>query len=389
MKYTGVVIADIHIGAIPIQKIDDELDTIFFNHLRNMVKLDFLIIDGDLFDKKLFLCDDGSSYIFKFINKLKPICILNNTKVRIVYGTESHDADQYDCFSSLTPEVDINIIKYVHEEELFPDFHVLYIPEEYIIDKKEHYGDFFKNEKKYNYIFGHGIIREAMREAAISNETKSARKKVPVFSTVELKKMCKGQTYFGHYHVNTDMDDVFYVGSFTRWQFGEEGAKGFYELTCNTKKNIYENKFVENTICDIYTTIPFGYNNSIFKSDEILDKELSRVDEIIKTNALEHVRFEFNIPKDYENPEYLINYLKERYKNNTKIKINLVHGYVEEKKRKDSKNIEEDKHSFIFDKNMDIVEKTRLFISLEYGAELRDEDINMYLNSPLSEILSL
>ena len=70
-----------------------------------------------------------------------------------------------------------------------------------------------------------------MKEAATQIENKSSnRKSVPVFSTAELRRICKGQVYFGHYHINTDLDDIYYVGSFTRWQFGEEGRKGFYKV---------------------------------------------------------------------------------------------------------------------------------------------------------------
>ena len=120
-----------------------------------------------------------------------------------MYGTESHECNQYDILSLLKIYDKIRVIKQVTEEELLPGLNVLYLPEEHILDKKEYYKEFFEEDQKYDYIFGHGIIREAMKEAAVQNDTSSdKRKKVPVFSTAEFRRICKGQTYFGHYHVN-------------------------------------------------------------------------------------------------------------------------------------------------------------------------------------------
>ena len=385
-KYNGLVIADVHVGAIAIEKLYDEFYHMVIKRI-DKDNLDFIIICGDWFDHKLFLNDKESYYSYKIIQDLID-ATRDDIKIRFVYGTESHECDQYDIISTVSNR-DIRVIKYVDKEELFPGVNVLYLPEEHIGNKEEYYKEFFK-KKEYDYVFGHGIIRESMKMAALSVENStSKRKKVPVFSSGELRYICKGETYFGHYHVNTDMDDVYYVGSFTRWQFGEEEPKGYYKITVDTKKKTYDNEFVENTMAEMYVTIRYGYNNPVFKSVDAMEKKLKDVDNIVDSHMLDHVRFQFNIPKDSENPEFIMNYIRERYKFKDNIKIGFEHGYIEEKKKQEKEKVKEenDKYSFIFDKNMPFQNKVSLFINIDYEKDVSPDDVDIYLNKPLNEIV--
>ena len=388
-KYNGVVISDVHVGAIPIEKLYQEYKYQFIDRIKKMKDLDYVIICGDWFDHKLFLNEKESYYSYKMIQDLIDVC-KKDIKIRFVYGTESHECNQYDIISTIT-RVDIKVIKYVEEEELFPDLHILYVPEEHILDKKEYYKKYFNNEKKYDYVFGHGIIREGMREAAVKNDNQgSKRKKVPVFSTAELRKICKGQVFFGHYHVNTDLDDVFYVGSFTRWEFGQEEPKGFYEINCDIEKEKYKEKFIENTMAEIFQTISYGYQNPVFQNVDSMEKKLNEIDKLIDTKAFDNIRFQFNIPSDCENPEFIMNYIKERYKFKENIKVNFTHGYIEEKRKHEKEELkkENDKYAFIFDKNMPFENKTAYFINIEYNREIPVERVSCYLYQPLNEILT-
>lgn len=392
MKYKGFIISDIHVGRMNIEKLYDEFTKQFINKLKDNKKIDFIIICGDFFDHKLFLNDKESVYAYNMILDIMNACN-SNTKIRLVYGTESHECNQYDIVTKLAKinNYDIKLIKYACEEELFPNMHILYLPEEHVYDKNEYYQDFFKEDKKYNYIFGHGIIREAMKEAAVNVETKTnKRKKVPVFSTAEFRRICKGETYFGHYHINTDMNDVFYVGSFSRWQFGEEEPKGFYEIEYNIDKNEYNHKFIQNTMADIYKTIPFGYKNKVFDNMDNMHHELDKIDNLVKGKLFDHVRFDFNIPKECENPEFIINYLNERYKFNDNIKVEITHGYIEDRRKQQKEEVKKDndKYSFIFDKNLKIEDKTSMFISIEYNRNISSDKISTYLFEPLNKIIN-
>lgn len=389
MKYKGLVIADIHIGAFSIEKLYQEFTYRFIEYIKNMKRIDFIIFAGDLFDHKLFLNQKESYYAYRMIQEMIEVCP-KDIKIRFVYGTESHECGQYSIFSTIQ-NTDIKIIKTVEEEELFPDCKVLYLPEEYCYDKKDYYKKYFEKEKEYDYIFGHGIIREAMKMAAVSNDNSGKkRKKVPSFTTAELNHMCKGQTFFGHYHVHTEMDDVYYVGSFSRWKYGEEEDKGFYEISYDTEKNTYNENFVINDLAPIYRTMRYGYKNNLFKDMDSLEKGMTGIEKMIKNDVMDHMRFMFNIPTEAENPEFMMEYIQKRFKFDENIKIEFENGYIKEKKKKQSEKIKEenDKYAFIFDKNMKFENKVAYFISIEYDKKINIENISNYLYKPLNEILS-
>lgn len=390
-KYTGVIIADVHFGAIDDKRLLEELQNGFIQTLDNMSSLDFVIIDGDLFHKKLSLSDNTSWASYYFLNAVCMICVEKRAKLRIVYGTDSHEWNQYRTFfgSICYDKLDYDIIYHARDEELFPDVNVLYLPEEQIQSKDEYYSEYFNNEKYYNFVFGHGVVREAMREASVSLDNKSARKKVPVFSTAEFFKICKGQTFFGHYHVNTSfMDAFYYVGSYTRWQFGEETPKGFYITEFDTIKDSYKATFIENKMAEKYVTFSYGYQDNVFKSLDQIEGELDRVDGLITNNTYDHIRYEFNIPEDHDNPEAYINYLKERYKFNDKIKVNVVNGYVEAKREKSKENIRERQENFGFirDKSIPMNEKVSLYLDATKEAEIKSERVAMYMDKDVNQI---
>lgn len=390
MKIKGLVFADLHIGVMNLTQQYREIENVLFASIKKY-KPDFIISLGDFFDHKASLNDSLSYYSFLVFTKIISICeeIGINPKIRFVYGTESHEWKQYKIIETAKTNLDIKVIHYCEEEELFPDFNVLYIPEEHIYNKSEYYEKYLSNAKKYDYIFGHGVIREVMKEAALSSDKdESKRKKVPVFSTGELMYACKGQTYFGHYHINTNMnDEVIYCGSLNRWIFGEENPKGMYYI--EKKNDEYNNEFIENEYAEIYKTIYFGYDSKIFKDMSLLNNKLSQIEDMIKDGVINKVRFEFNIPPDIDNPEYIIKVINDKYKFNQNVKVNIVNGYIDEKKKKDKEELDQwnIENAPLLDPNKSIEEKVSYFISVEYKRDINPEKIKIYLNSPLSEII--
>lgn len=390
MKIKGLVFADLHIGVMNLTQQYREIENVLFASIKKY-KPDFIISLGDFFDHKASLNDSLSYYSFLVFTKIISICeeIGINPKIRFVYGTESHEWKQYKIIETAKTNLDIRVIHYCEEEELFPDFNVLYIPEEHIYSKSEYYEKYLSNAKRYDYIFGHGVIREVMKEAALSSDKdESKRKKVPVFSTGELMYACKGQTYFGHYHINTNMnDEVIYCGSLNRWIFGEEDPKGMYYI--EKKNDEYNNEFIENEYAEIYKTIYFGYDSKIFKDMSLLNNKLSQIEDMIKDGVINKVRFEFNIPPDIDNPEYIIKVINDKYKFNQNVKINIVNGYIDEKRKKDKEELEQwnIENAPLLDPNKSIEEKVSYFISVEYKRDINPEKIKIYLNSPLSEII--
>lgn len=385
MKYHGIVVSDIHFGAFEPEILQNELHEIFIKYLDSMKKIDFIVIDGDYFDHKIYLNEKISKYAMQFMDELVNIAKTNFCPIRIVYGTESHEANQYSIFSIYDNDnVDFKVIYTAEEEELLPGLKVLYIPEEYVYSKKEYYGKFLSKHREYDYIFGHGVIQEVMTEASRSTKEKpsSDRKKVPVFTTSELIEMCKGQIYFGHYHINTNiMDKVFYVGSYSRWMHGEETPKGFYHLTCNPENENYSQEFIENSLARRFITYVYGYDSKVMENEDALLEELNRRDKAIENADGDHVRFVFNIPEDHPNPEFIMNVLNERYKFNDYVKVNVTNGYVEKKKSANKKSLHDALNEFpmIFDKSVTIENKIIYYIKKKFDRDLELSQVKKYL----------
>lgn len=394
MKREGLIISDIHVGAFDVNLLYHEYSEIFISYINSLKSLDFLIIAGDFFDHKFYLNDKKSVMAYKMMMDLFDVCKDKHTKIRIVYGTDSHECNQYDVLSVIDKYNDVRIIKTCQEEELFEDFHVLYIPEERLYHPKEYYKPYLEKEKYYDYIFGHGVIREVMTNAVVSMENKRASQKkeqlqTPIFSSNKLSYCCKGQTFFGHYHIRSiNMDDqVYYCGSFSRWQFGEEEPKGFWHVT--QKNDTYSSKFIENTLAQTYITIGYGYENKVFKDLDVMDQTLNKVDKMIKDNVFDHVRFEFNIPATIENPESTVNYLKDRYKFDDKVKVEIIHGYVEQRKEEKKKEIEKENEEFAFisDKSISIEDTVHQFIIIKNNKDVKVQHVITYLSQPIQDII--
>lgn len=391
-KYEGVVIADIHFGSTNITHLKRELEEVFLQYIESMDQLNFIIFDGDYFDKRLSLNDDSVSYAIEFMNQVIEIAKKHHNPdygefcpIRIIYGTESHESNQYGIFDVYKDrkDIDFRIIKTVSDEEILPQMHVLYLPEEYMVSKEDFYKDYLYSENSYDYIFGHGVINDIMVSIKSSSES-SSRKKVPVFSSEELMDACNGEVYFGHYHIHSTIrDTVHYVGSYSRWQFGEEEQKGFYHLTFTPSKPRYENEFIVNELAPKFNTIQFSKGSNIYASQEDLIDTLGRMDSINQDLGVEHTRYVFNIPEDYQEDTAFTKIIGERYKNNPSVKIAVKNLKASSQYKADKEVLTamKNKYGFIFDDNLSTEDKVSYFIKDEYGKEIAPEDVKRYLTS--------
>lgn len=388
-KYKGIFLADIHIGDMPRDQLKHEFEEVVYPFISRH-DLDFVIFAGDYFGHKLYLNDENTvlaSMILQEIDaRLKP-----EAKIRMVYGTESHEENQYGPFKGMLDR-DFKVIRTFDEEELFPDLMVVYIPEELLEDPEDYYDTQWKITQRPDLIVGHGTIREAMQKAASAIEDKqNVRRRVPVFRTGDLRRQTDGLVVFGHYHVHTVLDPMMmYVGSFSRWKFGEEDAKGFLYAEYDVSDHTWTYEFMENTYAPVYKTVGFGYQNTIFQSLDELKKKMDHFENLTKTAGMDHLKMEFNVPETCENPEYVMEYLRERFKRNSNIKINITNGYIEKKREEDQSALAEDyeKYAPIFDPNTKMEDRVTYFIDVEYDKTIPRELTALYLYSNLQDILS-
>lgn len=366
-KYNGVIIADIHAGAFSGHILYNELMEGFIKYIKKMKSLDFVIIAGDLFDSKISLNSDNTKYIFAFLKQLMDICVKKKAKLRIIKGTESHDNQQLDVLEHLlSSNCDVRIINTVEKEYLFEDFHVLYIPEEYMKDKDEYYKDYFND--RYDMIFGHGMVNE-VAFASKSQTSEVTMSKAPIFKTETLIDICNGPIFFGHIHKSQKIKNhMYYVGSYSRWCFGEEEDKGFMKVSYDTSKYDYDIDFIVNKLARTFDTMVVDYNSSFYKNDP--NQQIEYIMNIVDTSNADKLRVIFNIPEDYPNPSLLINLINDIFNNRQKVKVVINNNAKNIRLKKES----EDKakmllstYDFLFDKSIPTDEKLVRYIKIKYN----------------------
>ena len=380
-SYFGVVLADIHGGAVNADQLMHELDEGVLKYLKSLKILDFVMIAGDLFDNKLSLNSDHTKYMFVFLRKLIDICIKKNAKLRIIKGTEFHDNKQLEILRFLSnSNCDIKIFETVEDEELFEDFRVLYIPEEYVQDKDEYYKDFFNKSNKYDMIVAHGLVNEVAFVAKMQ-ESEVTMAKAPIFKSEELLDICKGPIFFGHIHKSQCIKDrIFYVGSYSRWIFGEEEPKGFFTVGYSPINSKFKTEFIENKNARKFDTMVIDYNSSFYRNDE--NQQINYILTLVSNIKSDRLRIIFNIPEDYPNPILLSNLLNDVFSRHKHIKI-VINNNSKEKIKK--REIEEKirtlltTYDFIFDKSISTEEKLSRFVKIKFNKNISTEDMREYL----------
>ena len=378
-----LLLADIHIGSIKDSSYVYNVITGIIDKEVCETHTDAVIILGDYFDRLFKVNEDYVALAINTMSYLIRACAKNKTKIRIVYGTESHDMNQYRLFNYhfTSPKVDIKLFNTATEEELFPGVNVLYMPEEYMKDKHEHYKDtLYNDDKHYQFIFGHGMIIEGM--PAIISQTRSAsnegEKQVPMFKSKELS-MKSDFTAFGHIHTHVDMEDnVHYIGSLFRKSFGEEEDKG-YGIWDDGKFT-----FIVNEAAYTYKTYEFQPDSTIYESADDILKEFDKIkmenQELFNGEKEGKIRVIFHTPENVD-PTFHDN-LKTIIFNDK-----LITPLIKESSNEIINEVKDeisDEYGFILDSSMKITDKIHTFIQKQYEFPITLEELEKYINEPLS-----
>lgn len=380
-----LLLADIHIGAI---KDGNYVYSVIQNIIDKEIgtdKCDALIILGDYFDRLFKVNELDTALAINLMSYIVRKCKQNKTKIRIVYGTEGHEMGQYKLFNyHLTSfGTDMKVIETTTEEELFPGVNVLYLPEEYIQSKGEFYKDTLYSGKKYQFIFGHGMIVEGVPESMVYNHTNPKLKHVPQFSVRDFIDT-DALVFFGHYHQHVDINDqCHYVGSLFRYKFGEEAPKGYVVI----KDNEWE--FIENQYAYQYRTIQFDESSDVYSSVENLTSVLNKVQEenqdVLSGVVLGKIRLVFIMPKETF-PEFkdTLRTLMTNQKQMTYLIKDI--GLIEEieAEKQEDESMKEIK-SYLLEPKLDISTKINLFMKefIQSDNVLDKETIMHYITDPL------
>ena len=355
---TGLVIADIHIGAVDTKHLEKELNDVFIEKVKELGKeLDFVEIAGDLFHSQINMNSDNGKLANKFILTLNDLSMENDFELRLLKGTASHDLNQLSVFERLmVTNPKFKIINTLTEDTFNSNGHtlnVLQIPEEYINDVEGYYREAFS--KKYDMVFSHGTYDFA---GYISSHQDGERtlKHAPTFKAKDVKKVSNGPVLSGHVHKRMDNDGVYYVGSFSRFSYGEEESKGFYMVTINTEDSTdFTLDFIENDMAETYVTVDLNdidtdkvedmgnyiktlkstYDNIRIKSNKSLDneleikllKELSESDKSIKIDVKKNIqaatvdeKYQFILKGEYDLPHTIQKFIKIKYNEDVTLK---------------------------------------------------------------------
>jgi DNA repair exonuclease SbcCD nuclease subunit len=351
-----VVIADIHIGKREdVFGLYKELQ--FFIDFVKKKDINFIVIAGDLWDRKVSINSPFATYANLFIRNLidlkKPIII--------VKGTFSHDLYQYDIFKDLIDKKLIYYYDIVNEIEIC-NMKCLIIPEEYIDNKEEYYNKYFI--KKYDACFGHGMFTFAGAYTEFANF-----KKNKIMFTVKDFNNVSGMVDFGHIHNHIKKGNVEYTGSFSRDDFSDENPKGFLYREYDTSKHkLIKGEFIENKNAPIYKTIYAKDipDNDVFNYCKNIRKKVNSLRIIIDSIISEE---KYNNLKIFTNNETYVKLEKKITSNN----INIINKDIDEKRKERDEVLNKYK-------NKNIIDVTKEFAKEKYDFILSVEDITEVLN---------
>lgn len=374
-----VVISDIHFGAQDSNGLMLELGSEFIDKIEKMPIIDMIVIDGDLYEKKLSLNSSHSKAAFIFLTKVAQIArVKQNAAFRIVKGTSSHDNDQLDNLEVFKDICDFKVIN-VLEYENFRGIDIAYIPEEYIEDSS--YYDSLYNGS-YDLVFGHGMVKEATF-VAHKQESAVTMKKAPVFDTNKLLGAVKGVCMFGHVHTPMIIKKRFYYsGSFSRWCFGEEEDKGFnviYYTPEYPEKTKVE--FVKNELAKIYDTV------TIDIIDASVENALKTIKNAIDMTSFYKKRVIVNIAKTVQDRRLMTDLINETFGKYSMVNIVINSLEKEEIRRQSDEKVERllSEYGFIFDKSIPKDEKIQRYINKKYNRNIPLDKIRDYLFNKIIE----
>lgn len=267
-------IADIHFGAQTSMTdlLYKNLHKYFIDILKTK-KPDIIVIAGDYFHTKLSVTSVEAQLAINFIRELKDSFPMST--ILILRGTESHDMNQLNVFSSLIDDKFKVYDKFT--VDIVNGMKLLLIPEEYY-PSKDVYSEVLNPVEKYDWVFFHGLFSHAGSYA-----TKVGNKFNKIcFSTTDFANNVYGRVTGGHIHDPIVKDNVDYCGSFDTWIFGEKPEKGFryYEYDTSTKQ-VLKNEFVKNEGNHSYVTINFK------------DIDCTNVDSLVKRISEESVKVDW------------------------------------------------------------------------------------------------
>lgn len=248
-------LGDIHLGhpQTPTELIINNLDRYCTNE-KNLREIDLLVLTGDIFDRLLTNAEDNVVLIQRWITHLLYKCSKHDVMLRIVEGTPSHDREQSRFFveQARNANIDIDIhyattlsIEYIERW----DINVLYVPDKW----RPHTSDTLAEVKELMASKGLEQVDFAIMHGAFEYQLPSVVTE-PTHCSKTYLGLVKYLILIGHVHLQSQLERILAAGSYDRTTHGEEGPKGFYDVSVKSNGDT-KITFRENLGAKRYDTI--------------------------------------------------------------------------------------------------------------------------------------
>lgn len=390
MKYNIVQIGDIHWGAM--KALETEITLSYFIKFLLMKKdIDIVVIAGDYYDHKIPLYSETGIRSVNWFNRLYDVVVNKlNAKLRVIYGTQDHDAGQLEAFRQFADGEKCCIFdRTTTELDILPGLNMIFCPDE-CITNDEYYDTYYHayncGEPIHIGVF-HGNF-DILLPDFVSSMAKDMEKPNVIYEYNFWKSLIQGPLLANHFHDSSITGALHCVGSYNRWKFGEDNPKGFAFLQYDTDKNTYYYKHIDNPYADIYKT--YHLDTFIIKSIDDINALISVVRDDLTKDETIHIRIKITINSSGEMVNKYIETLKLEFASNNRVAFTIINNLKEKEKKAEVKKHEEFKSQFEYihsDKKSEnpatIIQR---FIREKNGIEVPLDLITEYVNEVMDNV---
>lgn len=374
--FDAIVLADLHWGAIELDRFKYELDRCLFDKINHMKKLDAIFIAGDLFDMKEYSSSETFREVLAFLNKLIACTDKLGCEIAVIKGTGNHDDLQLHTLETIYQSC--NRIKFIHtvSDYTMNDVRILYVPEECVVDQELYYKEYFENH--YDIMIGHGMIDKIWYA---KNNKRSGMSSAPVFPVEQLCQVAN-YCYFGHVHEHKTYGKnkhFKYVGPVTVWEYDKQ-AHGYYIIHYSKETELMKEEYVENEHAQIMKSRAIVVDQNTTSLEPVMEL----VDTIITEEKYD--RLKLIVTLDERSPLYLQakNYFitKTGLYDNVNLMLLTRESDTPEDQITEEEEKEEELHHALFSSSMDDEAAIFEFIKTKEGKNIPLERIREVCGIP-------
>jgi len=245
-------ISDIHLGhhRTPTEFIIGNLERLIPNTTQ-LDDIDLILIGGDVFDRLLDFNSRAAILIKRWMRSLIRACKQHDVVLRILEGTPSHDHKQNQWWLETNEMIgaDVGYIDELAIEHIAPfGIDILWVPDEW----KPQGDDVWKDVCRLMEQKGLTHVDFCVIHGTMDHQVPKGLN-LPHHLTQRYLDITRHYVLTGHIHQSAVRDRCLTNGSFDRLCHGDEGKKGFWDVTISPQGDHVV--FIENRQAKVYNTI--------------------------------------------------------------------------------------------------------------------------------------